>query len=108
MYAESLKANGALPGFAPDEPGEIILDDAVAVFMHTGVEYPLELILRSRKRNDPEKAEYVYRLMKDAPDVEWKLIGTCKRVGGKNIWYMDMQEENPQPSTEGDGLKPAP
>lgn len=102
LYAEELKNRGELPGIGQDEHGDLILDNPGNVLMHAGVEYPLEVVVRARKSDDAEKAEYAYRMLKSAPDKQWVLIGACKRVKGKNVWYRDLQDGNPQPAHDGD------
>jgi hypothetical protein len=97
LYAEELKNSGVLPGFASGEHGEMILDDALGVLAHVGIKYPLDLTVKARKLQDKENAIYAYLLSKESPDSEWKLIGACKRLKGKNIWYMDMREPNKRP-----------
>ena len=96
LYAEELKNRDELPGIDQGDHGDLILDNPGRILIHAGVEYPLEVVVRARKSDDAEKAEYAYRMLKSAPDKQWVLIGACKRVKGKNVWYRDLQNRNPQ------------
>jgi len=90
LYAEQLKNEGNLPGITANEHGEMLLDDAGGIITHTGIQYPLEVIVRARKSGDTEKAVYVYRMLKDTAHATWRLVGACKRVNGRNVWYKDL------------------
>jgi hypothetical protein len=92
LYATDLKDKGALPGVAPKDHGEMILDDGLGVLAHTGIAYPLEVTVRVRNHKDAKNVVFAYLFLKASPDVEWKLVGACKRVKGKNVWYMNSQE----------------
>ena len=95
-HIRELKSRDELPGIAADEKIDIILHHPLKVIMHADVEYPFELVLPTRKVDDPERASYVYRLVKLTREAEWKLLGACKRIKGKNIWYENLEEGNPQ------------
>lgn len=102
QYAVDLKNRGALTGFATNDVGSIILDQPLKVVLHSGIEYPLEVVLRARKTNDKDNAIYAYRLLKESPTAPWELLGARKRINGKTVWCKDLTEGNPQPATGGD------
>jgi hypothetical protein len=91
LRAEDLKNAGMLPGFTPKDHGELMLDAASDVILHSNIKHPLLVTVQARKDRDPDGRIYVYQFRQRTPHAEWELVGACMREAGKNIWYMDAE-----------------